>query len=186
MGESAIQCIKDKNHPETFFHHYDLFRVLTDRGRLLNLMTRYEEAIESYARAEEAYRHHIWEHPKANEDDDFYRKVFNSSMLGAYDVAIKINDDDRAYSFLKSSIDIGRGMQTRAGIVSLSSNMISFGKLNVKKHQYQKAIDVYSEALSITKREYSRNPWHYYIGANYASALLGLANAYEGSKNFSL
>ena len=180
--ESAKECVNYKDHSDSFFHHYDLFRVLTDRGRLLNLMTRYKEAVQSYADAEEAYRHHIWKHPKANGDDDFYRKVFTSSMFYAHEVANKLNNYDRAYLFLKSSIDIGRVMQTRAGKVSLSSNLIEFGKLNVEKHQYQKAIEVYTEALSMTKEEFSLNPWHYYIGANYAAALLGLANAYEGAK----
>ena len=184
--ESATQCVSAKNHPDIFFHYYDLVRVLTDRGRLLNLMSRYEEAIESYARAEEVYRHNIWKHPKANDEVDFYRKVFNSSMLAAHDVANRMNDNDRAYSFLKSSIDIGCGMQTRVGIISLSTNMISFGKLNIESHQYQTAIDVFSEALSMTKTEFCQNPWHYYIGVNYANALLGLANAYQCSKNILL
>ena len=72
-------------------------------------MIRYEEAIKSYARSEELNRLNIWKQYKANDEDEdeFYRNVFNSSILGAHDVINKMNENNCTFSFLKSSIDFG-------------------------------------------------------------------------------
>ena len=165
-------------HASSFEFHFNFTRALAENGRILFDMKRYEAAIPFYARVEDIFSNHIVDHEKAK-DNEFYYEQFSHIMITAYRCATEMNDKSHSFFFVTKAIEIGEMMDTRKGKVYLTKNMNNLGDFHLERKEYKKAIDMYRESLKIITPLFTKYRWHLFLGMNFCSVHLGLANAFK-------